>query len=100
MGSRLISTFCGFNGLMIAPNRIQVNIIPAKMSIPIFQPSLSIMKFANGPNERTPIPVPAVTRPKHRKSRLKENPPLIMHGSYHWQWHVSYRNRMKPLPPI
>lgn len=57
-------TTCGFNGFIIAPKRIHDNIIPAKISMPIFQPNLLIKISANGPNESAPMPVPAVTKPK------------------------------------
>jgi hypothetical protein len=38
--------------------------IAANIYIPVFQPHLLIKKSANGPNDKAPIPVPAVTRPK------------------------------------
>ncbi len=65
--SRLIGTFTGCNGRIMAPNKIHVNIIPANISMPVFQPNFPIKKSANGPKDKAPIPVPAVTKPKINK---------------------------------
>ncbi len=35
--------------------------------MPIFQPNFPIKKSANGPNDKAPIPVPAVTKPIKRR---------------------------------
>ncbi len=59
-----MGTFFAFNGRIIAPNKIPVNIIPANISMPAFQPNFPIKKLANGPKDNAPIPVPAVTKPK------------------------------------
>ena len=42
--------------------------------MPILQPNLAIKKSVNGPNDKQPIPVPAVTKPKtkhHNEKKLK-----------------------------
>ena len=74
--SRLIRTFTGFNGRIIAPNKIHVNITPANISMPTFQPSLVIKILAIGPKDKTPIPVPAVTKPKINKLINENSKPI------------------------
>jgi hypothetical protein len=49
------------------------NIIPANIYIPFCQPNFFIKIFANGPNVKAPIPVPAVTRPKIHYIQLKRS---------------------------
>lgn len=61
--SFLFRALVAFNGLISAPNKIPVNIIPAKINMPIFQPNFPMTIFANGPKDNTPTPVPAVTKP-------------------------------------
>ena len=49
--------------------------------MPIFQPNFPIRKLANGPNDKAPIPVPAVTIPK--MNRLKHRNPIPKRNVYH-----------------
>jgi hypothetical protein len=70
---RLIGTFFGCNGFIIAPNKIHVSIIQANTIMPTFQPNFTIRKSVNGAYDKAPIPVPAVTNPKRNNTIKNKN---------------------------